>query len=186
MNALPDASEVIKALPRVDRGLAKYCWLQAELVSRDVSSDREYQRRYAGFYRVRRAAPWRSAFFLILQDRKMTGISFPEALQLLADRTGRIEASFASKLVATIDPDQPVIDSVVLQNVGLRLPPISAANRLERIVNLHAQLARWYRQQLASTAGAAILRLFRETYPGAVVSDAKALDLVLWQIRTTA
>jgi hypothetical protein len=186
MNALPDRAEVLKALPRVAPGLERYCWLQAELQNRDVASDTEYRRRYAGFYRVRRGPAWRATFFRLLQERKVTGIRFAEALQQLADSTGRVEASFASKLVATIDPHQPVIDAVVLKNVGLRLPPASAADRLEGIVRMHAQLLSWYRQQLASTAGATLLATFRAQYPAAPVTDTKALDLVLWQIRSAA
>jgi hypothetical protein len=183
MNALPDSSQVLKALPRVAPGLQKYCWLQTHLESRDVSIDRDYQRRFAGFYRVRRSAPWRQVFFQMLETHKGKQLTFSDALKLLNDTTGRVEASFASKLVATIDPHEPVIDSVVLDNVGLRLPPQSASNRLERIVEVHTILASWYREQLGSTAGAKVVGLFREAYPDVQVTDTKALDLVLWQIR---
>lgn len=183
MNAIPDGSQVLRALPRVAPGLEKYCWLQAQLIGRDVSTDAEYQRRFAGFYRVRRGTAWRQAFFQALQNHKTGSLVFADALGLLADATGRVEASFASKLVATIDPHQPVIDSVVLQNVGLRLPPPSASDRLAQIVRVHAQLGSWYHEQLASAAGAKVVHLFREAYPNVQVSDTKALDLVLWQIR---
>lgn len=183
MNTLPDSSQVLKALPRVAPGLQKYTWLQTHLESRVVSVDRDYQRRFAGFYRVRRGAPWRQAFFQLLEMYKGKQLAFSDALKLLNDTTGRVEASFASKLVATIDPHQPVIDSVVLDNVGLRLPSQSASNRLERIVEVHSELASWYREQLGSTAGAKVVGLFREAYPDAQVTDTKALDLVLWQIR---
>jgi hypothetical protein len=183
MNSLPSLTEITDALPRVKPGLAKYCWLQAHLSKRDVSIDREFQRRFAGFYRVRRGAEWRRTFFDILQTHKTTGLTFSTALHQLARETGRVEASFASKLVASISPDEPVIDSVVLHNVGLRLPPPTSADRLDRIVRVHSQLASWYREQLASATGADLLRLFREYYPGTPVSDTKALDLVLWQIR---
>jgi len=186
MNALPHSTQVLEALPRVAPGLEKYCWLQAHLHERDVSADREFQRRFAGFYRVRRGEAWRRTFFEILQNHKGTNLAFSTALGQLARATGRVEASFASKLVATINPDQPVIDSVVLRNVGLRLPPLGAADRLDRIVLVHSQLANWYGLQLGSPAGAEVIRLFREAYPSAPISDTKALDLVLWQIRGAA
>lgn len=183
MNALPHRSEIIAALPHVARGLEKYSWLQTQLPERDVSIDREFQRRFAGFYRVRRGSEWRRIYFDILQTHKSTGLTFSTALHQLARETGQVEASFASKLVASINPDEPVIDSVVLHNVGLQLPPPSAVDRLDRIVRVHAQLARWYKTQLGSSAGAALVRLFRECYPNAAITDTKALDLVLWQIR---
>jgi hypothetical protein len=107
-------------------------------------------------------------------------------LRLLHAATGKLEASFASKLVATIDPDQPVIDSMVIDNVGLRLPPRTATDRLDGIIRLHATLARWYREQLGCAAGVEIVSQFRKAYPAAPVTDTKALDLVLWQIRGAA
>src|SRR5262245_53339545 len=112
--ALPSSMQIDSALPRIAPGLQKYCWLQEQLLKRDVSSDPEYQRRFVGFYRVRRELAWRESFFELLESRKTQGLQFSEGLRRLADATGRIEASFASKLVASIDPDQPVIDSVVL------------------------------------------------------------------------
>ena len=123
------AAQIQSALPRVSVGLAKYEWLQGELPLRDVSSDQEYQKRFGGFYRVRRHSTWRVAFFEILERSKPAPISFGHALRALHAATGRVEASFASKLVATLDPAQPVIDSVVFTNLGLKLPTASAANR---------------------------------------------------------
>jgi hypothetical protein len=183
MNVLPSAAHIRQALPRVAVGLEKYCWLQEELLRRDVSLDPEYRRRFIGFYRVRRRTDWLRVFFDTLQARKTNGISFQEALEVLASETGRIEASFASKLVATIDPDQPVIDSIVLRNVGLRLPARTAKTRMADIVALHRQLGQWYKEQLSSEVGAAAVRAFRTAYPNAQITDTKLLDLVLWQIR---
>ena len=64
-----------------------------------------------------------------MQVSKAQCINFPEALRALRERTGRLEASFASKLVATLDPNKPVIDKFVLSNFNLRLPYHGAANR---------------------------------------------------------
>lgn len=183
MNTLPDSTRILEALPRVAVGLQKYGWLQEQLPKRDVSADPEYRRRFVGFYRVRRNSAWLRVFFDTLQTRKTTGISFEQVLEVLASATGRVEASFASKLVATIDPGQPVIDSVVLRNVGLGLPAQKAKTRIADIVAVHRQLGQWYDEQLASEAGASAVRAFRAAYPGARVTDIKALDLVLWQIR---
>ncbi len=94
-----------------------------------------------------------------------------------------MEASFASKLVASIDPDQPVIDSLVLKNLGLRLPPKTSHDRFSRIVDLHRDLAEWYHAQLASLEGVRALERFRKAYPDARITDMKALDLIIWKVR---
>jgi hypothetical protein len=183
MNVLSDESAVRATLPWVARGLDKYIWIQSHVRMRDVSIDREFQRRFAGFYRVRRNATWRTSYFQLLEAAKAGGVTFHETLTQLADQSGRVEASFASKLVATLDDALPVIDSVVLKHVGLRLPAPATLERLKRIVQLFDDLSQWYAEQLSSPPGMSTVRLFREAYPAAQVSDLKALDLVLWQLR---
>lgn len=178
-------SQIQSALPRVSVGLAKYVWLQRELPVRDVSDDVDYQKRFAGFYRVRRNSQWRLAYFLILERAKSAPVSFAEALRALHATTGRVEASFASKLVATVDPDQPVIDSVVLRNLGLRLPAAAASNRFAQLCDLHNRLGELYSAYLVSDAGRDLVALFRVAYPASQVTDIKILDLVLWQSRGT-
>ena len=179
-------TQVRAALPRVSVGLAKYEWLQKELPLRNVSSDGEYQKRFGGFYRVRRNSEWRTAFFRILERAKSSPVSFGEALRALHVATGRVEASFASKLVATLDPAQPVIDSVVFKNLGLKLPPAAASSRFAEIEALHRELRALYSDYLASEAGRELISRFQQAYPRSHVTEIKMLDLVLWQSRATA
>jgi hypothetical protein len=175
--------QVQAALPRIANGLAKYSWLQKEFPIRDVSSDSEYRKRFGGFYRVRRSASWRDTFFQILERGKSAPLTFGEALRALQAGTGKVEASFASKLVATLDPVQPVIDSVVLKNIGFKLPAAASADRFSEIESLHRRLAEVYWEYLASESGRDLVKRFRESYPDAQVTETKMLDLVLWQSR---
>ena len=91
------------------------------------------------------------------------------------------EASFASKLVATLDPSQPVIDAFVLQNLGLRLPAYGASNRAGRICEVHRTLVAAFSGFLANEAGNYLVTEFRRAYPGTGITEVKMLDLVLWQ-----
>lgn len=179
-----DRRAIDRALPQVSRGLQKYMWLQAELRARDVSLDREFQTRFAGFYRVRRNANWRRAFFEALERGKKGRPTLKGILRTLHTQTGRIEASFASKLVATIDPSQPVIDSVVLGNIGLKLPSRGdLVQRLKGIVDLHGRLERSFSGYLKTDNGRYLVRQFRRSYPVVQLTEIKMLDLVLWQTR---
>jgi hypothetical protein len=69
-----------------------------------------------------------------MESAKVTGIEFPEALREISRRTGRIEASFSSKLVATLSPTKPVIDRFVLENFELKLPRWGLHDRESRII----------------------------------------------------
>lgn len=175
--------EIEAAVVRIGVGLRKYLWLQTEVGRRDVSRDAVFQRRFNGFYRVRRDAEWREAYFRLMEESKAGGVHFAHALRTLHVATGRYEASFASKLVATLDPTQPVIDRFVLENFGLRLPYPYQKDREIRILQVHAELCAKYGTLLASDVGRLISQKVEERYPGTGISDLKRVDLVLWQHR---
>jgi len=175
--------EIQTALSRLEHGLDQYLWLQHHVRSYDVSTNEDFQRRFNGFYRVRRGSQWRSAYFGLLESSKAKGIEFPEALQEVNRRTGRVEASFASKLVATLDPSKPVIDKFVLAHFELRLPRCGVSNQGLKTIHLYRELCDKYHAFLQGLTGGMIRKLFDERYPCSEVSELKKLDLVLWQVR---
>ncbi len=118
-----------------------------------------------------------------MKQQQTTPRDFAEILIALSLLTGRVEASFASKLVATYAPEMPVIDAVVLGNIGLALPPKSHPNRLGAIEDLYKQLGSLFAKCLKSPTGSYLVRQFKAKYPEAEVTEAKMLDLVLWTLR---
>ena len=121
-----------------------------------------------------------------MEKSKRDGISFDRALADLFNRTGRLEASFASKLVATIDPNQPVIDSVVLRRFGLRLPYHSAPDRLQRVIRVYEQLSDGYARLMGLPIGVMMRERFASAFPGKEITELKKIDLILWQVRDAA
>lgn len=179
-----DDSTIERAIPRVATGLEKYCWLQDALATTDVSGDLQFQTRFNAFYRVRRNSAWRAAFYRLLERDKVERRPFADVLQALYTATGRVEASFASKLTASVDPDQPVIDTFVLKNLGLRLPHADPdAVRLARVVELHYRIRHVFATYLDSQSGRHLVARFEESYPDRRLTQVKMLDLVLWQAR---
>jgi hypothetical protein len=178
-------AEIDRALRALSKGREDYVWLQTEFRRRDVASDREFQKRFNGFYRVRRNAEWQRAFYDILEGGKSKRPSLAQVLRSLHRVAGRVEASFASKLMATLDPAQPVIDSIVLGNLGLRLPPRTetVAQRIDHVVALHARLADSFSGFLKSDTGRFLVKRFGEAYPTDLLTEVKMIDLVLWQTR---
>ena len=182
---IPELSEdeIDEALTKVEAGLNSYCWIQDNLGRCDVSTDRGFQRRYTGFYRIRRDETWLNVYYEMMEEAKKRGISFPEALDRLQEQTGAIEASFASKLVATLDPNKPVIDKHVLENFGLRLPYHYVADRKTQTIHVYIKLCEEYERLMASPLGKRMCSKFAEKYPQAYVTDVKKIDLILWQKR---
>lgn len=172
------------ALPKIQSGLQKY-WAIQDKVRRDTSgfTDPELRRSYNGFYRVRRGQPWQSIYFDLMQQAQTNAYGFSQVLRALHQSTGRYEASFASKLVATLDTTQPVIDSVVLKNLGCKIATVNTPNRMQAIESLHRDLQQNVRSFLASIEGQALVSAFKVTYPSFAISEEKMVDLVLWQMR---
>src|SRR5690606_33727520 len=129
------------------------------------SRDAVFQRRFNGFYRVRRDAEWREEYFRLMEESKAGGVHFTHVLRTLHAATGRYEASFASKLVATLAPTQPVIDRFVLENFDLRLPYPYQKGREMRILQVHAELCAKYGALLASDVGGLMCEMVDELTP---------------------
>lgn len=175
--------QIDQALTRVSDGLKKYSALQNNVLKIDVSKNRDFQRRFNHFYRVRRNSDWQSQFYHLLEDKKKSGITFWEALRYLHEQTGQYEASFASKLVATIHPDKPVVDKFVLENSNLKLPYASAKNREAKIIFKYNQLQDKFTEFLNTENGNYLIKKFRKNFPDSDITEIKMVDLVLWQSR---
>ena len=184
MAILLTEARIDEAIPRVKRGLEKYLWIAKQARAQEpFMRDAEFQKRYIGFYRVRRNQAWREAYFSVMNRARREALEFEDVLRLLHAETGRYEASFASKLVATLNPSKPVIDSVVLENLGLKQPPSYASDRFEQLCILYKTLALRLEEILDSESGKYLVSRFTQAYPDAEVTSIKMLDLVLWQIR---
>jgi len=159
--------------------LAKYDLLQRRLRATNVANDGDYQRAYKAFYVVRKPQAFTDVYFSILErEKNNSAVSFETLLFELHHRFGKVESSFTSKLVASIDPNKPVDDSNVRESLGLSAP---TGNLLQAICNYRCitQAA----TALTRYDGIAMLReSFDEAFPDyRHFTDTKKLDLFLWQ-----
>lgn len=175
-------TSINSALDNLYDGLHKYLWIQDKFKKTNVSEDIEFQRKFNHFYRVRRDEAWRKSYFFLLENYRNKSPNFQFVLQSIANKTGRLEASFSSKLIATIDPTKPVLDSVVLKNIGLKLPT-SPKNKLQVIVDVYTELEVRLNDLLNSTDGHNAISMFKNRFPNAKVTEIKILDFILWQSR---
>lgn len=176
-------SQIDTALPKVKEGLAKYQTIQALYKGTNVNSDRDFQRKFNHFYRVRRGQEWQKPFYELLEKAKHQDLTFEGILEELTRLTGRLEASFSSKLLATAFPEKPVIDSVVLNNLALKLPYSGAKDRKQTIVKVFDKLENKLLEILNSEIGIYLVEKFNTMYPKSGITNIKMLDLVLWQTR---
>src|SRR5258708_4567735 len=132
------------ALPKIEKGLRQYLYLQSRVTGPwrfVVSQDAKFRRKFNYFYRIRRSTVWQNEFYKLMARANSEQLQFHAVLDLLRGATNRYEASFASKLIATLKPSMPIIDSNVLKNTKLRLPVIDAVNRAQQICEIYRMLA---------------------------------------------
>ena len=171
---------------KLEAGLNKYKDIMYLLYEVDVSTDRSFQKMFNGFYRIRqKPAEFYKTLYSYLEAKKSTQVSFKSALTHLYDSQGKLESSFASKIAATINPNLPVWDSIVLKHLGLKTPGynLSVEERKNRIVEMYNSLQKFYSDFLKHKLSNKMIGDFDEKFPNNNISAIKKIDLILWQTR---
>ena len=146
-----------------------------------IVDDNEFQRKFNAFYRVRRGAEWRAAFYEIFAREKGSTPSFATILNEIYQKTGNIEGSFTSKLLATINPNLPIWDQYVLKNIGLKVKETSKEEKLKNAVELYGKMVDWYSEFLDSADGQQCIAEFDKCFPQyGYFSEIKKADFILW------
>lgn len=147
-----------------------------------------FQKAFNAFYKVRRDKSWRKKFYEIFEDFR-TGHerSFREVLEELSKEKTRygqmfVDASFVSKMFATVDPMNPIVDSFVLKTIGEKLSEGSREEKLAYADSLYTELKKKVECYLQSEDGRSLIAKFDEIFPEYKdVSPVKKLDCLMWQ-----
>jgi len=162
-----------------------YVFLQEHLHHADAADIvTDYQRKFNYFYQVRRNAEWRRKFYaLFFKHAKEGKADFADVLNTLFIKTGKVEASFSSKFVATIDPTLPLIDRHVLSYIDQELPTSqrSPEGRIATIIELYDNMRETFTAFLETTNGQYLNARFTAEHKDKKFSPMKMLDFVLWQ-----
>lgn len=98
-------------------GLRDYDFIMKHAYKTNVEHDSDFQKRFNVFYRVRKDEAWRKEYYSVFESAKNNpDISFEFILNELFNRTGYVEPSFSSKMLATIDSSKPIWDSRVIKS----------------------------------------------------------------------
>ena len=95
-----------------------------------------------------------------------------------------MEASFSSKMLATIDAKKPIWDQYVLQNLGLELTGKTKEEKLLKAIDLYRRIEQWYADYLGTAAARKNIEEFDQLLPEySWISDTKKIDCLLWSKR---
>jgi hypothetical protein len=180
-----DAKEVEAALLRKDvqLGVTKYVEIMERARKTNVSTDLGFQKLFNGFYIIRqRPARFYERYYDFMESHKRNISTFEEAVTHFYKEFGSIEASFSSKLVATLNPSMPIWDSMVMKTLGYQYPSYTCANRLQQTIYVYYQIVGWYREFIKTDNARELLQIFDKCFPCMEITDTKKIDFVIWAV----
>lgn len=165
-------------------GLDKYEMIMRFAASTDVSHDAGFQKAFNAFYRIRRNAEWRKCYYALFEQAKVNHFGFADVIRTLFHVTGNVECSFSSKMIATIDPNKPIWDQYVIQNLGLELKGKTPQDRVENAIEVYESIEQWFAVYLKTEEARENIAVFDRMLPSYNwLSDVKKIDFLLWSKR---
>ena len=172
-------------------GLKAYTGIINEVAKTGFKATPEFRKVYNAYFRVRqRALEWYDEFYAQMEAQKITRRSFGELLRIMQPVNGKLEVSFISKLIATIDPEQPIWDQYVIKNLGFyrqwenaRTKPVEY--RLNLANDIYDAICSWYDEFIDSKEGRECIHEFDVALPDyqSRLTAAKKVDYLLWSKR---
>ena len=174
-----NANKVLQDQLARSLGLDRY----EEIMQGDPQSS-DFQRTFNGYYRIRRNEEWRQHYYALFCKARDEHYSFGQIITELYQNTGNIEASFSSKMLATIDASKPIWDQYVLQNLGLALTGKTKEEKLQNAVRLYDSIVAWYEEYLKTDEANENIKAFDRLLPYYTwISNTKKIDCLLWSKR---
>ncbi len=170
----------------------KYIEIIEETDDNNFIVTNDFKKKYKSFYNIRFVSQeWIDKYFKLLKDQVGENKrNFEEILYELYDVSKRVDVSFASKLIATVSPDEPIWDKYVLKNMGFekRWNSFSDKDYKERIkeaVEIYVEIKAKYADIIKSEEGRKCIESFDELLPEYKnkLTATKKIDYVLWSCR---
>ena len=87
--------KIREAIERARKGIAQYLEIMELFSNTDVSTDKDFQRKFNGFYRIRQRPPeWYEQYYSYMQSQKGQNPTFSNVLIHFYSVLGRYEPSF--------------------------------------------------------------------------------------------
>lgn len=190
--ALPSPQSALENALAKHFGLEQYDTLieLARKASCNISTDRQFQHTFNALYNVRRNQTWQEAFYAIFQDAHHNReLDFFTLLNKVHAKTGRVELSFVSKMIATLDPMQPIWDRRIASTLRtwlekqseILLPCNPTKDRLMTATHSYVCLQTFYSEFIHQEQAIAYIAAFDRILPRySHISSVKKIDCFLW------
>lgn len=168
-------------------GVKPYKQIMSMLQEVDVAKDKDFQRLFNAYYKLRqRKTEWYKVYYLCMEKNKNNpALTFEQILREIFNKTKTVEASFSSKMLATINPKMPIWDRQVMKALDVKLPQnADKEKRLVRTVQIYDELCKWYKDLFENHKDVVDMAIkeFDKYYPKSRISNVKKIDFILWAI----
>ncbi|MGN1372817.1 MAG: hypothetical protein ACI4VK_02080 [Candidatus Coproplasma sp.] len=159
-----------------------------------ASTDTNFQKEFCAYYRINGAGKseeWKTKYFNLFDDvlsksKNGENVTFSYILNTLynltlADDYDKYDPSFSSKMLASINPNMPIWDSLVLRQFNVN---VAKFDNPEQRCRLYSALVQWYRDNINSITVQKYINNFNEVFKDIPefndISDVKKLDSLFW------
>lgn len=166
-------------------GLDKYSEIVKTYLGVNISQDETFQKLFNNFYVIRMDKIWRNKYYTLFEKVKNSNPTFEYIITELFELTGRVEASFSSKMLATICSDEPILDQFVMEFLEQEIPSYgSKGKRIAEAIKVYHNIEEWYLDYLQTENAKQCIKLFDSTFTNYTwISRTKKIDFYLWSIR---
>ena len=168
----------------IDYGITKYLKIMELFPQTDVKTDESFQRLFNGFYQVRRNAEWRKVYYDFMEKIKRTNpSSINGIISYLWENTpqNKVELSFSSKLLHTVNPIYPIYDRKVAEFFNLlpAKPYWDSEKKIHYSIDIYQRIIEKYQ----TTQIQSLSRRFDDLFPGYAdrIGQTKKIDFIIWK-----
>ena len=184
---IEEKKNVIFEHPDLKKGLDSYLFIKEKFDKGEL--DDEFKETYLTFYRLNGAGlseEFKKRYFEILSE-KATNLKYVllELYNAVSnERTPhKVHLSFASKLLHTVDNNNPIFDTNVCNVLGMKMKQIKDPDeKIEDRIRMHKELQKIYSETLFDSMVKKTISEFRSKFnlEESRISDVKILDFFLW------
>ena len=180
--------EIFNKLYKDKKSFTDYEFITAEFKNGNITNNIEFKKVYRRFYVLNGAgltARFIDRHFELLDQRETNLKKILVELSKIPRRKGdhSIQLSFASKLIHTIDNNQPIYDSRVSKLLNIK-PNYSIKDVDERIndrLRVYNLLKKKFKEIFCNSEIKTIIKTFKRNLR-VNIGDVKMLDFILWKL----
>ena len=177
-----DLEKAIRKLEQRKNDLLEYKTIMSLVQKENISENTTFRKSFDHFYVIRRNIEWRNKYYHFLENNKTNkNISFEEILKHLNSFNNWVEASYSSKMLATINDQKPIWDRLVLKSVNLKVPTGKKEIKLQKTIEMYDCLEKMYENYMGSEEASKCIAKFDSTFNEYKdISNVKKIDFLLW------